>query len=77
MTAELGRQPWLIHGLMRTRDGYSVNVSPGNALFSLIGFMGLYALLALLYFFLVTKILARGPGDEEEARMGSQREGAS
>jgi cytochrome d ubiquinol oxidase subunit I len=61
LTAELGRQPWLIHGLMRTRDGYSANVSPGNALFSLLGFMGLYALLALLYFFLVTKLLARGP----------------
>jgi cytochrome d ubiquinol oxidase subunit I len=61
MTAELGRQPWLIHGLMRTRDGFSTNVSPGNALFSLMGFMGLYALLALLYFFVITKILARGP----------------
>ena len=43
MTAELGRQPWVIYGLMRTSQGYSVNVSAGNALFSLLGFMGVYA----------------------------------
>jgi cytochrome d ubiquinol oxidase subunit I len=71
MTAELGRQPWLIHGILRTRDGYSANVSPGNALFSLLGFMGLYALLALLYFFVLTKILARGPQIDDGAGQGS------
>ena len=46
MTAEIGRQPWLIYGLMRTSEGYSNTVSAGNGLFTLIGFMGLYALLA-------------------------------
>ena len=61
MTSELGRQPWLIHGLMRTADGYSDNVSAGNALFSLLGFMGLYALLAMLFFFVATRIVAKGP----------------
>ena len=34
MTAELGRQPWLVYGLMRTEDGYSKNVSAGNGLFT-------------------------------------------
>jgi len=61
MTAELGRQPWLIHGLMRTADGHSTNVSGGNALFTLIGFMGMYVILSVLYFFLATRIIARGP----------------
>lgn len=61
MTSELGRQPWLVHGLMRTADGYSDNVSAGNALFSLLGFMGLYALLAMLSFSLVLRIVGRGP----------------
>ncbi len=61
MTAELGRQPWLIYGLMRTADGYSQHVSTGNALFSLLGFMGLYAMLSLLYFFVAVRIIARGP----------------
>ena len=40
MTAELGRQPWLIYGLFHTRDGYSKVVSNGDAIFTLIGFTG-------------------------------------
>ena len=43
MTAELGRQPWLIYGLMRTAHGISPQVSAGNAWFTLIGFMGMYS----------------------------------
>lgn len=61
MTAELGRQPWLVYGLLRTRDGSSLQVSSGTALFSLLGFLGLYALLSLLFFFLITRVVARGP----------------
>ena len=40
MTAELGRQPWLVYGLFHTRDGYSKLVSNGDAIFTLIGFCG-------------------------------------
>jgi cytochrome bd ubiquinol oxidase subunit I len=61
MTAELGRQPWLIYGLMRTSEGYSNFVSAGNGLFTLIGFMGLYALLGLLFTVLVYREISRGP----------------
>jgi cytochrome d ubiquinol oxidase subunit I len=60
LTAELGRQPWLVYGLLRTKDGSSDHVSSGSTLFSLLGFMGLYALLSLLFFLLVTKQLERG-----------------
>jgi cytochrome d ubiquinol oxidase subunit I len=67
MTAELGRQPWLIYGIMRTADGYSTRVSSGNTLFTLLGFMGLYALLSMLFLFLVQRELAKGPGTAEEA----------
>jgi cytochrome d ubiquinol oxidase subunit I len=63
MTAELGRQPWLIYGLMRTADGYSTHVSSGNTLFTLLGFMGLYGLLSMLFFFLIQRELAKGPGE--------------
>ena len=45
MTAEVGRQPWLIYGLMRTAEGASPLVSAGNGLFTLLGFMGMYTLL--------------------------------
>jgi cytochrome d ubiquinol oxidase subunit I len=41
LTAELGRQPWLAYGLMRTADGVSPNISSGNVLFTLIGFAGM------------------------------------
>jgi len=61
LTAELGRQPWLVYGVMRTSAGYSTAVSSGNTLFTLLGFMGLYALLSLLFFFLMIRIVARGP----------------
>ncbi len=45
MTTELGRQPWLVYGLFRTADGASPNVHSGTALFTLIGFAGLYFVL--------------------------------
>lgn len=61
MTAELGRQPWLVYGLMRTAKGYSANVSAGNALFTLLGFMGIYVLLSLLFVFVAYRIVSDGP----------------
>lgn len=61
MTAELGRQPWIVYGVMRTEHGYSANVSSGNVLFTLIGFMGVYALLSLLFVFVAQRLLAKGP----------------
>lgn len=63
MTAELGRQPWIIYGLLRTSDGYSLQVSGGNVLFTLLGFMGLYSLLSLLFVLLLARIVAAGPAD--------------
>ena len=61
LTAELGRQPWLIYGLMRTSVGYSKTVSAGNGLFTLLGFMGLYALLGLLFTVLMYREISHGP----------------
>jgi cytochrome d ubiquinol oxidase subunit I len=61
MTAELGRQPWLIWGLFRTSQGYSDVVSQGDALFTLIGFAGLYAAVGLLYLFMVGREVLHGP----------------
>jgi len=61
MTAEIGRQPWIIYGLMRTSNGYSKYVSAGNSLFTLLGFMGTYTVLSILFLVLVYRILERGP----------------
>src|SRR2546430_861054 len=67
MTAELGRQPWLIYGLFHTRDGYSKVVSNGDAIFTLIGFTGLYFVIGLLFLGLTGREIAKGP--EEETRL--------
>jgi cytochrome d ubiquinol oxidase subunit I len=61
MTAELGRQPWLVYGLMRTADGYSKLVSAGNAMFTLLGFMGMYLVMGILFLFLIDHEIERGP----------------
>jgi len=61
MTAELGRQPWLIYGLMRTSEGTSARVSAGSAVFTLLGFLGLYALLGILFLFLIWREIEHGP----------------
>src|SRR5262244_2844108 len=63
MTAELGRQPWLIFGLFRTSQGASAVVSSGTVLFTLIGFTGLYFVLGVLYLFLIGREIAHGPKD--------------
>jgi cytochrome d ubiquinol oxidase subunit I len=66
MTAELGRQPWLIYGLMRTAHGASPRVSAGNAWFTLIGFMGLYTVLGILWLFLFYREIELGPEPDSE-----------
>ncbi len=61
MTAELGRQPWLVYKLMPTAKGASALVSSGNVLFTLIGFMGIYMLLGILFLFLIYREVEHGP----------------
>ncbi|MCI2228584.1 cytochrome ubiquinol oxidase subunit I [Polaribacter sp. MSW13] len=60
-TAELGRQPWLVYNLLRTSEGASPTVSSGNTLFTLLGFIGLYLLLGMLFLMLAGKIINKGP----------------
>ena len=67
MTAELGRQPWLVYSVMRTVDGYSKTVSAGNGIFTLLGFMGMYMVLGILFLFLVRREIEKGPEAQVEA----------
>ena len=62
MTTEIGRQPWLVYGLLRTEHGSSQSVSAGNTLFTLLGFMGLYSVLSVLFIVLVYRAIDAGPG---------------
>src|SRR5258708_9481910 len=73
MTAELGRQPWLIYGLFRTSDGYSKVVSSGDTVFTLIGFVGLYLVLGVLFLVLVGREIRLGPGDRVSTEFEESR----
>jgi cytochrome d ubiquinol oxidase subunit I len=61
VTAELGRQPWLIYGIMRTANGVSPRVDAGSAWFTLLGFMGMYTVLSMLWLFLIHREIDHGP----------------
>lgn len=68
VVTEVGRQPWIIYGIMRTVQGYSTNVPAGEVIFTLLGFAGMYAALALVFLYLVLRFIAEGPeepGQEE------------
>ncbi len=67
MTTELGRQPWLVYGVFRTEHGASPTVHSGDALFTLLGFAGLYLVLGLLYVFLIGREIAQGPPRDASA----------
>ena len=60
-TAELGRQPWLVYNVLRTIHGASPTVSSGNTLFTLLGFVGIYLLMGILFLILVGKRIYNGP----------------
>lgn len=61
MVAELGRQPWAIQGVLRTRDAISVNVPAWQILASLVMFGLIYALLFVAWLYLLRKHVRRGP----------------
>jgi len=70
VVSEVGRQPWLVYGLLRTPAGASPTVVAGETIFTLLGFAGLYALLGVLSLFLAMLLVIRGPeGPAAEAAL--------
>ncbi len=63
-TAEMGRQPWVVYGLLRTSDALSKSVSANQVWFSLIMFTILYVLLFALFIYLLSKKIQHGPYEE-------------
>jgi cytochrome d ubiquinol oxidase subunit I len=62
--AEMGRQPWVVYGLLRTSDALSKAVSENQVLFSLILFFLIYSILFLLFHYLLDKKIKLGPYSE-------------
>ena len=65
MTAEVGRQPWIVYKLMRTADGLSRVVTAPEVLFSLVLFTAIYLLLFVLFLYLLDQKIAHGPLDDD------------
>jgi cytochrome d ubiquinol oxidase subunit I len=59
---ETGRQPWVVHGLMQTKDAVSPNLAPATVLTSLIGFVLIYAVLMVIDLYLLVKFAKKGLG---------------
>jgi cytochrome d ubiquinol oxidase subunit I len=66
-TAEIGRQPWIVWGYLRTSDGLSAVVKANQVLTSLIGFGLIYLLLFVLFVFLLNRKIHHGPEPLEES----------
>ena len=62
-TAEIGRQPWIVYGLLRTSDGLSKAVTANQIIFSLILFTVVYVFLFALFLFLLNRKIQHGPVD--------------
>ena len=61
MTAELGRQPWLVYGLVTTNSGDSHLVHAGQTVFTSLGFAGIFVVLGFLFLYLIMREIAHGP----------------
>ncbi len=61
IVAEVGRQPWLVYGLLKTSEGVSKSITPAQVLMSLAGFTFVYGVLAMVDFYLLTKYAKKGP----------------
>ena len=64
--AEMGRQPWVVYGHLKTSQAFSQEVSANQILFSLILFFVVYAILFLLFLYSLNKKIKHGPYDESE-----------
>ncbi|WP_417557170.1 cytochrome ubiquinol oxidase subunit I [Mesoflavibacter zeaxanthinifaciens] len=64
--AEMGRQPWVVYGHLKTSQAFSQEVSANQILFSLILFFVVYTILFLLFLYSLNKKIKHGPYDESE-----------
>jgi cytochrome d ubiquinol oxidase subunit I len=70
-TAEVGRQPWVVYGLLRTRDAVTPALTTGEVLFSLIGYVVVYATFISFGTYYIYKLLREGPAVEARAIAGA------
>ncbi|MGZ3499335.1 MAG: cytochrome ubiquinol oxidase subunit I [Vulcanimicrobiaceae bacterium] len=64
VVTEVGRQPWIVYGIMKTSTAASPNVAAGETIFTLIGFAGMYFILGVLFLLLTLREIGAGPSGE-------------
>jgi cytochrome bd ubiquinol oxidase subunit I len=63
-TAEVGRQPWVIYGLLRTKDAVTPSLTSSDVVISLIGYMAIYAVIYSFGLYYIYRLLRDGPAEE-------------
>lgn len=71
--AEMGRQPWVVYGHLRTSEAFSQEVSANQIMFSLVMFTIIYAILLVLFIYMVNKKIKQGPYDELNEEVNFQK----
>ncbi|MBD3258882.1 cytochrome ubiquinol oxidase subunit I [candidate division GN15 bacterium] len=69
-SAEVGRQPWIVYGLLRTQDALSKSVDAGEVIISLVLFSLIYLLLGALFIYLLNEKIQHGPEVEAQSTGG-------
>ena len=64
IVSEVGRQPWIVYGVMKTADAVSKNISTAQVAVSLFGFTVLYGALGIIDIYLLTKFARKGPDND-------------
>jgi cytochrome d ubiquinol oxidase subunit I len=76
-TAEVGRQPWVVYGLLRTKDAVTPSLTTGDVAFSLIAYIVVYVTIYSFGFYYIYRLLRDGPaGEVAGALPGAARAGA-
>ena len=70
VVTEMGRQPWIVQGLLKTEDAVSVNVSAGMVLFTLIGYVAIYGALMVADVYLLSRFAKAGPDATDRGVIG-------
>ena len=75
LVAELGRQPWIVYGMLKTSDAVSKSITSTQVILSLIGFTVLYGLLGAIDIFLLVKYAKKGPDKDLSSIINVQGRG--
>lgn len=70
IVTEMGRQPWIVYGLMKTFEGVSQTVSQGEVIFSLISVSIFYTALIIADIYLIIKFAKKGPITDKLSNIG-------